>query len=370
MRPATDAFAAALTESHTIATRIELLSGGSIVDTIDETIDGTVTLDGRAALRGRCDLTIVDDGTLGLIPTAPTDTLAPYGNEVRVYRGIKFPDDTTELISLGIFRIESVNVEETGGSGITLRVSGIDRSARAADARFEYPTSVTAGTNYADAISDLLQVPFANDLDMDFTATTRTTPQLIAEEGDDRWAFVQSMASAIGMVLYFDGDGVCVLRPASTGTTAVATLSEGDDGVLLSASRDWNREGAYNRVIATGENTGETAPVRGVATDENPSSPTYYFGPFGPVPRFYASPFLTTDDQAADAAEAILSKELGTTQEIGFGTVVDPRLEPDDVVRISRAVTGLDEDHTIDSLTIPLSSTGVLAGRTRAQVVS
>lgn len=370
MRTVTAAFQAAVVESHQIATRAVVSDGTT--DTTVPIVDGTVTLDQRAATRGRLDLTLAPDDTsdIELVPDSPTALLAPYGNEIQVSRGITYPDGTSELVSLGIFRIEDTETVDTA-AGQQVRVTGMDRSKILIDARFEEPYQVASGTNYATAIEDVLTAGYPT-IETSFTATSRTTPLLIAQEGDDRWAFAQQMAQAIGMDLYFDGDGVCVLVPSSTlsSGSAVIDLVEGEGGVLLDASRRWSRQSTFNRVIATGENTGEGAPARGIATDDNASSPTYYYGPFGRVPRFYASPFLTTDAQAEDAAAAILARELGTTQQVSFGAIVNPALEPGDVARITRARSGIDEDHVIDALTIPLSAGGVMTGSTRAVQVT
>ncbi len=50
----------------------------------------------------------------------------------------------------------------------------------------------------------------------------------------------------------------------------------------------------------------------------------------------------------------MLARQLGTTQQVSFGTIVDAKREPGDIVRITR-LGGIDEDHVIDSLTIPLT---------------
>lgn len=369
MRPSSSRFAEAIRRSHRIATEVEVLTEGEVRKTITTAVGGSVTLDAKAQTRGRLDLQLTEDVADSLIPTRATDLLAPYGNELRVSRGIQFPDGTRELIRLGVYRIESPR-PRSSAQGLELHVAGYDRSKRISDARFEAPFQIEQGENYADAILRVLQDAWP-EMPYSFASTTLTTPQLFAEEQGDRWAFAQEMATSIGMSLYFDGDGVCQLRPAgSSSSSPVVRLTEGEGGVLLEAERDWTREGTYNRVIATGENTGEDAPARGVATDDNPLSPTYYYGPFGKVPRFYVSQFITTDAQALDAAHAILNSELGTTQQVSFGALVDPRLEPDDVVQITRDALELDEIHVIDSLTIPLDVAGAMTGRTRAVVVS
>lgn len=369
MRQVTQRFTEAIAKPHRLAARAEILDGGVVAATIDTVISGTVTLDSRAAVRGRCAVTVIDDGTLGLVPDTPADDLAPYGNEIRLSRGITYPDDTTELVALGVFGIQSIDINDTSET-LTIQITGLDRAQKVIDARFEEPYTIAAGTDYLTALEATIAAGVSG-LTYDFASVTRTTPLLVAQEGDDRWAFCQEMAKALGMTLFFDGDGTVRLIPLTSPTgTPVVTISEGDGGVLLNAGRAWTREGTFNRVIATGENTGEGTPARGVATDDNPLSPTYYYGPFGKVPRFYSSPFITTDAQAVDAAAGMLAKELGTTQTVQFGAVVNPALEPEDIALITRDRTGIDENHIIDSLTIPLEANDTMSGTTRAVQVT
>jgi hypothetical protein len=367
VRPVSAAFLDAVTRSHRVAVKATVLQNGVAVQELDSIVSGTVTLDITAASRGRVDLTIVNPD---LVPTSPTDLLTPYGNEIKVERGVRFPNGSVEYAALGVFRIDRAQVTDTPDGGVQIVVSGLDRSGRVIDARFEDTYQVAAGTGIPAAIEAVIAAAIPG-LTFNLSATSATTGQVTANEGDDRWKFAQDLAAAAGQVLYFDGDGVLVSRPvAQTGATAPAVqLVEGEGGLLVSASRSWVREGTYNRVIATGENTGNGAPVRGVATDENASSPTYYFGAFGKVPRFYSSPFLTTNAQCSDAAQAVLSRELGTTQQVDFGTVPNPALEPNDVARVTRVRAGIDEDHVIDSLSIGLGADGVMSGRSRAVTV-
>jgi hypothetical protein len=172
------------------------------------------------------------------------------------------------------------------------------------------------------------------------------------------------------MEVWFDGTGTLRITPVAGSSAVVAELHEGATGVLVQAAAQWTRAGTYNRVIATGENSTQDAPpVRGVATDDTPSSPTYYHGPFGHVPRFYSSPFLTTDAQCVSAATAILQRQLGATKSVSFGSLVLPYLEPRDVVSIRRARAGINETHVIDKLSIPLGAAGTMTGTTRAVTI-
>ena len=369
MRPTSDAFRAAVRRSHLAVAQVEVLEDGAAIQTLtaDATrpaaITGTVTLDSRAASRGRFDLQLVDDGTLGLIPTTAASLLAPYGHELRISRGLVLPNGSIEVVSLGIFRIDAANIDDSAAS-LTIGLSGLDRSARVIDAKFEEPYEVAAGTLVEAAILAGVQVAIP-DVVAIFPGVTFVTPHLRAEEGSDRWKFAQDMAKACGLELFFNGDGALTLAPLAGGEP-LTTLAEGEGGVLLTAARAWAREGTVNRVVVTGENTGEAAPARGVATDNDPASPTYYFGAFGKVPRFVASSFVVTDEQALAAATTLLQRQLGTTQNVNFGVIVDPALEPGDVARITRHRAGINEDHVLDAVTIPLAVTDAMTGTSRA----
>ncbi len=373
MRPVSDAFRAAVRESHRLVVKVEILDGAHNVigtltdDTQASLVSGGVTLDQNAASRGRYDITVVDDGARELVPTSASDLLAPYGHECRVSRGLYLPDGTIEAPSILIGRIDAANVDDSA-AGLTVQISGMDRSARVIDAKFEEPYEVAAGTNIEDAIRNVVSDAIPGVICI-FPGSTYVTPALRAEEEGDRWAFAQNIATASGLELYFNGDGHLVLAPLYD-RPAVATIAEGEGGVLLSAARGWVREGTYNRVVATGENTSEAAPARGVWTDLDINSPTFYFGPFGRSPRFYRSSFIATDAQALDAATTLGVRQLGTTQTATFTTIVDASLEPSDTVRVTRARAGIDEDNVLDQISIPLGADGVMSGTTRARQVA
>jgi len=368
-----DRFLSTIARSHRAAIRATLLRGNSS-EPLGAVLDGTVTLDAKAATRGRADVTVVDNGTLDLIPTESGDWLVPYGTEIKLERGVHYNESEIEYAPLGVYRIQDVDVEDKGET-IEIRVSGFDRSQRVIDARFEEPYQIASGVNHDTAILSTIQLIYP-EVEYDFaTVSTSTTSTIIAEEGSDRWAFCQNIATSLGMELFFDNDGMLILRPVpmvEALSVPVWEITDGARGVQVNIGRNWTREGSFNRVIATGENMGDgVAPVRGVATDTNASSPTYYFGPFGRVPRFYQSEFLTTNAQALSAATGILARELGTTQRISFGTIVNPKLVPGDVVLVHRERIGIREElHVIDTLTIPLAVTNTMSGNTRATVVT
>jgi hypothetical protein len=235
------------------------------------------------------------------------------------------------------------------------------------DAEFENPGQIPAGTNMIDAIELVLaDVVFDPPLVTEFQPTALVTPAvLVYEEAENRWAFLQGLATAIGAELYFDGDGVLVLRPATI-DTPVLSLQTGEGGVVIAPERRWSRRDAVNRVVVSVENSGET-PVQREAFDNNPDSPTYYLGTFGKKTFRYSSPFVKTAEQAATVAESLLTQKLGTTRQAAFSMVPNPALEAGDVVRVTAPRVGIEvEDLVLDSLTIPFGLGDTMAAECRA----
>ena len=359
MRARTADFDAAVTRSHQIAVRVDVLYNRVPVAQDLRLTDGTVTLDRTAAQRGRCSVTLAEPLQ---IPTPTGGILTPYGYELAISRGVRYPSGTVELIPLGVFPIQTSTLD--GVTRLT-SISAIDRSQMVVDARLEDAVAIAAGTNYATAIQTIIGNAVSG-LTFNFVATTYTTPDLVFEAQADRWATCVNMATSIGCELYFDGTGVCVLRAEPTFSAVPAwTLSEGEGGLLTGAELAMDRGPAYNRVIATGENTSLATVPRGVWTDTDPSSPTFYDGGFGHKPRFFASSFITTPDQAASAAASIGTAQKGVARSLSMSAVPQPALEPGDLVLVRRDAIGVNEVHALDSITYGLTAAGAMAAASR-----
>lgn len=360
MRTVSDLFVQAVRSDHKAIARVDVLSFGTVVASLP-VVSGSVTLDRTATVRGRCDLTIAD-----LVPATAAALLAPYGNEVAVLRGIEFGDGTQEWVQLGIFRIDSAESVEPGRS---VHVIGQDRSATVSDARLEAPYSQPAGANYATAIQALISAGVSG-LGFQLRVPTHVTPLIVVQEQADRWQTAQGWAQAYGDEIYFDGDGLCVshVEPEAGNGPVVFAINEGVDGVLVDVATNWARTGMYNRVIATGSNPGSSAIYRGVATDNDPTSPTFYGGKFGKVPYFFASPLISSSVMAAASATSTLARVIGLTQAVRFESVVLPFLEPGDIINVIRSTLPInDSPHLIETLTIPLESEGRMSGTTRTR---
>lgn len=351
---------AAIASSHRVITQCDVLFNRATVVSSLNVVGGQITLDRTASILGRLSIELAEPTR---VPTVSGGVLTPYGYELAVRRGIAYPDGTTELMALGVFPIQASKTDDTLQTSIT----ALDRSQQVVDARFEDDYSIAAGTNYGTAIAAMVAAGVSG-LTYVFTSTGFTTPLLTFTAQSNRWEAAQGMAKSIGCELYFDGLGQCVLRPEpSPSATAVWTVAEGAGGVLVSSSLALDRQGAYNRVIASGGNGSTTTVYRGIATDNNSSSPTYYFGPFGKKPRFYSSPFIASNAQADSAAAAILTAGLGLGRSLDLSAVPNPAVEPGDPIQVTRTLLGINEVHIPDVITIGLGANQAMTMATRAR---
>jgi hypothetical protein len=141
-------------------------------------------------------------------------------------------------------------------------------------------------------------------------------------------------------------------------------------GTLAGMTRVLTRTKTFNAIVAIGEGASSAEPVRGMAIDDNSTSPTYFYGRFGQVPAFYTSAFLETEEACVEAAEALLQREIGLSYSIGFTTPINPTMEPYDVVSLKFSHREAPQVHVLDTITIPFTETGVVDAATREQRVT
>lgn len=342
-------FDAAIRKGHVVVASADVLLNGSVIAPDLPIGGGSVQVDGSAAVRRRCSLTVID--AKGTLTGTPTATVSPYGREIRTYRGLRLPNGAVEKLCTGTFRISSVATADSSSGDRSVKVEGFDRSRSVARARFETPYVIAAGTNYATAIQNLLSSRMPT-LAFRFAATAATTPLLVFDQGADPWKSAQTMASSIGCLLYFDPLGVCVMVSVTDSATVVWDYSEGAAATVIGIDDTFDDEPGYNGVVVDGEATA-TTPVHAVVYDNDPASPTYYLGPYGRVPMFYRSQFITAADQAYAAAAGMLVQQRGGTEALRFTAIPHPAHEIGDLVRVASSTLGIDSNYYIDSFTIP-----------------
>lgn len=330
----------------------------------------------------------------GIVPDDALDILAPFGNELRLWRGIRvetteaitysdiaedyatYTDIDTlidtygallsatevitqdELVPLGVFVLTKVDIEETEG-GVNISVDGQDRSLKISRNRWTDTYTVARGTNVVTAITNLLQNRW-DDIQISFASSDETVGKSVfgTEPENDPWQDAKKLAKSAGLDLYFDGNGVARLEPVPTyeETTPVEIYTENEEAMVLGVKRSLNTEQTYNGVIAVGSNSNSDTIYRAEAWDEDPESPTYRFGKFGSVPRFYASPMIQTQRAAEKVAVAILNRSKGAQESISWNQITDPSLEAGDLISLTNTATKVNQLLIIDRMTIPLGA--------------
>lgn len=373
MYPVSDRFKAAIKKSHVAVSRVELWYAGQFVQTLD-VLDGNVTIDDQV-IRRRCSIGLADH-TGTLTPQNASSILGVVDSELRVYRGVRFPDGTEELVPLGIFGIASVQIDDSG-EGLHLSVQGYDRSRRVSRAKMRDVYNIAAGTNYVTAIRDLIQFRYpAVQFAANFMTTPLTTPSITLTTGDDPMQKAIKMAlEGLGADLYFDANGQLQLQPIndSAGTTPVWEYREGADATILYINSQLSNEDTYNVIVVTGEGPNMPTPLRGEAADTNPNSETYIGGVYGEVVDWISTQFTAnnaTQTTVDNIASSLLVKRLGFSKLVRFNGIVNAAHELTDVILIHRPDSKLfNEIFVVDKLTIPLTTMRAMEVSTRKRRV-
>jgi len=365
MRPVTSQFLNVIRGSHQIALRVRVLTsfqtGVNPTGTELLVVDGNVHLNATADVRATVDLEV--DGT-GAFTRDPGGLLTPYGNEVFVERGVIYGTGTHEYVSLGYFRI--YEVEQSNQPDYPIRLGGRDRMSGIVDGRLIAPVQFVAGTSISAIFNTLVQEIYPTaTIQFDYNATTDLLQTSVVAD-EDRYSFLRNLVTSRGKIMYWDHAGRLQVKDAPNVNNTVFDINSGEDGVLIEVSRRLDRGSVYNAVVTLGEQVQlDVPPVRGVARDMNPLSPTFWDGPFGKVPRFFSSPFVTTQAQAESASSKILARSIGLPYSVTLSAVPNPALEPYDPIKVTRS-DGYDK-HLIQEMTIPLNVDRPMTINTREQ---
>lgn len=366
MRPVSAAWARTVNTSHRAIFRATVCdtfqTGTTPTGTQITILGGNDVVDGTAKIRSTLDIDV--DGT-GQWPRRADDLYAPYGNEIYVERGIQYSDDLVEYVGLGYHRIEEPEQDRPPDGRI--RITASDRMAGIIDGRLTRPQQFGTTASLGYVVATLVQQVYPDAVIVwdDATDDSLLTRPLICD--DDRFGFLDGLIRSVGKVWYWDYAGQLAIKSMPSATTHVAELQAGPGGVLLKLGRKLSRRGAYNAVVASGEAVDIYDPVSWTAIDNDPNSPTYYYGRFGPVPMFFTNPNIFSPGQARTAAEAELRKRLGLPYSVTFEVSANSAFEPWDPVRMRSAERDSVELHVLETLRIPLTPRGRMTGTTREQ---
>lgn len=316
-------------------------------------IDGSVTAASTSQVRWSTKLTLAD------VPTG-RGAFNPYGVRIRLFMGLAYDFDTTERIPLGVYRVEDTSTAGLRSGRVEVSAAGLE--SQLIDARFTTPRKIAPTS--AASITERLIREILPEVSLSWRLDDVTIPEMIEEK--DRWGLIDgrsqdpSIARSLGGRVFADSRGQFVAAPvASLDDEPVWEAVTGPGGLLVEPQQTLERKGVYNQVVVTGVQDNGQPPIGPVVMSDNDKfSPTFVDGPFGPVPLFYSSKLIETITQCQAAGRGILATKLGLKQKVSAQTVMNPALEPEDVIRIELP-DGTLENHVIDSLTIPLTGGGM-----------
>lgn len=343
-------FLQALNYSHTPIFKVDLFRTDGSVEPL-EILGGSVTVDRGQAIRRTCTINLAD---VTLIPRTAADKLSVYGAQLRVSRGIDYGDGTTELVPLGVFRLDD-NDGDVDVGPVTLAGKSLECVIQ--DDKFTTP--YRASGTAVGAVTALIQRSIPSAAVINLAADAAIGPRTFDVQGDP-WAAVVECAAAIGAEVYCDPDGVFIITtlPDLLAVPPVWTIAAGEGGAYVSAKRGMHAAGIFNGVLASGENTETNAPpVSALVVDTDPTSPTYWSGPFGHRPTFYSSATLTTTGACTAAATVKLRAAVAPNASADISSLPNPALAPGDVVRVVYP-DGTKELHQLQSFSVPLEYSG------------
>lgn len=347
-------FLKALATSHRMVVQVDAYYNGVLTRSNIPVTEGSVTVDRGSKVRRSLSLTIAD---LGLLPWNATDPLAVYGQQLVVSRGIQFPDGA-EMVPLGTFRIDEPSADVHMGP-VTL--TGKSSEVIIQEDAFTAPATTRGYGTCVDAITFLIRQTLPNAAIVNLTAGARNPacPVAVWDAGADRWEAVVQIATAMQAEIYVDAiDRFVIVDVPDLSTAAIVwDVADGEGGTLVSAARTMSRNGVYNAVVVSAENTAaNAAPVSAVAYDNNPNSPTRWGGPFGRKPMTYTTSLATTQAGCLSIANYKLADVIAPNIQTSASSLPNPALEAGDCIRISAA--GRKEVSIVQGFTVPLTPEG------------
>ena len=296
-----------------------------------------------------------------LYPFGPGFILAPYGNRLRVWAGIKFAEGTVYRWVIFTGRLQD-DADAVDGE---VTMSALDRANEVVEAQFIAPASSQVGYPVSSEFIRLVSDGVPDAQFGTFSIRDIPVPQLTWES--DRAGALDEMATSASCYWWALANGDYVIRtyPFSVAAPSVLTLHDGPGGTVA-AVPSRAREQIYNSITVTGERADGTTPVWALAQDLNPASPTYVRGNFGL--RHKNIPLQTPQTQGTcqTAANDYLSTSIALTESWTWSQPVDAALELGDVVTLNaRGESGIIQ--VVAGFSIPLDLS-VMAVTARAQV--
>lgn len=330
-------YLAALAASHVVYFRVSVidLEHRPVQTVTDRVIDGSITVDYYADGATRAlDITLLDlERDLGFDTTDVVDGVWFFDRMFQVWAEVYVPE-LKRYVEAPIFT-GPVRKFKRRGPLVTFKCLGKDIFARQSWPRFK----ISKGTNRVAAIKSVMRE--LGETKFRFESTTTTT--LGSDRVIDRnmelspWGWCRSQATALGMKLFYAGDGYLVLRRVNDVPSFI--FQDGDGGALLNEpDTDGDYERIANVVRAEGmsNESGSNPWYEAMVPESSAIHPSKFRRGGKP---FYMGAVVIRDSIRTDAdAKYVAKTELEDRQRaaynIGFDALPIYTLEESDIIAV------------------------------------
>jgi Domain of unknown function (DUF5047) len=245
--------------------------------------------------------------------------LAPYGNRVRAWGGIRYGDGSIARFPIFYGRVDRPRYDIATGA---VTVSCVDLANIVTRAKFETPVnSVASNTIYEEWQRLILgAVP-------DATFDTPVGGQTQAQVGplsweSDRGQACDDLAAAAGCTWWQLPDGRFTMRQqpwSLAGLTPAITIADATQNLpgqrtITSGTVSLPVDDVANVAVLSSERLDGSPPLTSIQRDVDPASPTYYYGTFGHVPLIIQNQTPMEQAQIDYAAKVQLHYARSLTQ--------------------------------------------------------
>jgi len=302
-----------------------------------------VSFDADSDVQGSGRIVVLDnDGSL--TPTSMGSTLTPFGAVVNIKAGFELPGSVEEMVSLGWFLINDMEIEEAWQSytreGVTnlvrkgsrITINLVDFMQKIVDYKFLVPTSptqITAWEEIVYLVQDVVgtQTPtYAGfvDLQIPYTLTY----------GEDRIEAVKALAAVLAAEPVMLPNGKLSLKPIDPDQDSSNTAPTfGWNVNVTEYKKTLSREDVFNIVVARGKTQNSDGLIAYAIKADGPTS---FYSATGPRPIFYDTDLLTTGSAVKAYAEAQLATlAVRQSQVVPISALPNPAIELGDYAELT-----------------------------------
>lgn len=347
MIPSSALFKEAMAYSRTMFSEMDIVFDGVILENQVPMTSGSLSTDRSRNTRYEASVEI------GMYDwdTLPINS---KGTRIRLYQGLE-SIGVRERVQVGEYQVFSYKRTNRGTVSTTLK--GLENYL--IEAQFIRPRTPPYGVSIIATITDLIHEVLPDSE----VVVQCSTDQLVRATGaweKDRWGdAITALARAIDAEVYcgYDGRFYIVDAPDLASLAGQYRIAGGVGGVLVSEDRSDTRDEVYNAVSVSANSSDQTTPpLWAWARDNDPDSPTYFYGPYGQRVRYYSSQFFTAESQCQAYADRLLIESLAPNRTLSIGTAPIPFLEAGDPVTVESQQGYPVGVHLINKTGLPLGT--------------